>query len=84
MGTYDTRGGAPLHDPAADQEGACDICQSDPYHCTCYEDLEREAEFYSSMSPEPRRADKCHCGDDVTQRTERGYYCPACGSQWGY
>lgn len=35
MGTYDTRGGAPLHDPAADHEGACELCGFAAADCIC-------------------------------------------------
>ena len=37
MGTYDTRGGAPRHDPAADVFPACDICGHEAGHCICPE-----------------------------------------------
>lgn len=37
MGTYDTRGGAPLHDPAADFEGPCEVCNKDLDDCECPE-----------------------------------------------
>lgn len=37
MGTYDTRGGAAAHDPAADYEGACEVCGHDVAGCICPE-----------------------------------------------
>lgn len=37
MGTYDTRGGAALHDPAADNEGPCEVCGFAVDDCKCPE-----------------------------------------------
>ena len=35
MGTYDTRGGYPRHDPMFDEDPPCDGCGKDPYDCEC-------------------------------------------------
>jgi hypothetical protein len=37
MGTYDTRGGTPRHDPAADVFPACELCGHDASDCICPE-----------------------------------------------
>lgn len=37
MGTYDTIGGAPRHDPILDQGPPCNICGDDPDVCECVE-----------------------------------------------
>ena len=37
MGTYDTRGGSPRHDPSFDIDLPCVICGNDPFYCTCPE-----------------------------------------------
>jgi hypothetical protein len=37
MGTYDTRGGTPRHDPSFDEDLPCAICGKDPYECECPE-----------------------------------------------
>ena len=38
MGTYDTRGGTPRHNPEFDIDYPCDICHLDPSgDCTCPE-----------------------------------------------
>jgi len=37
MGTYDTIGGTPRHNPMFDCDPPCDICGKDPYLCTCQE-----------------------------------------------
>lgn len=37
MGTYDTRSGAPMHDPVADNEGPCDVCGHGADDCMCPE-----------------------------------------------
>lgn len=35
MGTYDTIGGTPRHDPIADETPLCEICGKHPFDCTC-------------------------------------------------
>lgn len=37
MGTYDTIGGTPRHDPNADYDLPCEICDKDPALCECPE-----------------------------------------------
>lgn len=39
MGTYDTIGGTPRHDPAFDYDPPCDVCGDDPAVCDCYEEI---------------------------------------------
>ena len=35
MGTYDTIGGTPRHDPMFDQDMPCEVCGRDPFYCIC-------------------------------------------------
>jgi len=37
MGTYDTIGGTPQHDPAFDEDWLCEVCGKDPCDCECPE-----------------------------------------------
>jgi len=37
MGTYDTRGGTPRHDPCFDYDPPCEVCGGDPFDCPCPE-----------------------------------------------
>lgn len=37
MGSYDTRGGSPLHDPSADADLFCDVCKLHADDCSCPE-----------------------------------------------
>ena len=38
MGTYDTKGGTPRHDPAFDYDPPCEVCGFDPASdCNCPE-----------------------------------------------
>jgi len=35
MGTYDTVGGTPRHNPEFDRDLACEVCGRDPAQCIC-------------------------------------------------
>jgi len=37
MGTYDTIGGTPRHDPMFDEDPPCEICGKDSFDCECPE-----------------------------------------------
>jgi hypothetical protein len=90
MGTYDTIGGTPRHDPSFDHEGSCDICGHDPSDCICPEcpvcGAQGDKECYIRHGL-PRRAGLppfCpFCRDDVTHVLPGNRFeCLACGREW--
>lgn len=53
MGTYDTRGGSPRHDPAADQSEICDGCGNTASECSCQDEDQRHRAFMTATKGMP-------------------------------
>lgn len=69
MGTYDTIGGTPRHDPMFDYDPPCEICGNDPFDCTCPECPK------CGTVGDP----KCYVNHGLEQPKElKGIKCPAC------